>query len=129
LATAVPVRTSSRFAAASAQRFATASNCTPTSSITCCKGSTCAASIPCCKFWRWLRLAIAGAWLRLFKPAMRALWRRLLLLGCLLFYLALTVLIYVQFGLLLNTAYHIGAFLLSYWLLGKLSATTALRST
>ena len=70
-------------------------------------------------------LAIAGAWLRLFKPAMRALWRRLLLLGCLLFYLALTVLIYVQFGLLLNTAYHVGAFLLSYWVLGKLSATTA----
>ncbi|RDE49540.1 MAG: CHASE2 domain-containing protein [Candidatus Accumulibacter meliphilus] len=73
-------------------------------------------------------LAVAGAWLRLFRPAMPALWRRLLLLGCLLFYLALTVLIYVQFEVLLNTAYHIGAFLLSYWLLGKLSASAAAKA-
>ncbi|MBN8514204.1 CHASE2 domain-containing protein [Accumulibacter sp.] len=70
-------------------------------------------------------LAVAGGWLRLFRPAMRALWRRLLLVGCLLAYLALTVLIYVQFGVLFNTAYHIGAFLLSYWLLGRLSTTAA----
>ena len=49
----------------------------------------------------------------------------MLLVGCLLAYLALTVLIYVQFGVLFNTAYHIGAFLLSYWLLGRLSTTAA----
>jgi len=70
-------------------------------------------------------LAVAGGGLRLFRPAMPALWRHLLLVACLLFYLALTVLIYVQFGLLLNTAYHIGAFVLSYWLLGRLSAAAA----
>ncbi len=73
-------------------------------------------------------LAIAGAWLRLCRPGMRPLWRRLLLLGSLLFYLALTVLIYVQFAVLLNTAYHVGAFLLSYWLLGKLSASAATKA-
>lgn len=70
-------------------------------------------------------LAAAGGWLRLFRPAMRALWRRLLLLACLLLYLALTVLIYTQSGVLFNTAYHIGAFLLGYWLLGRLAATAA----
>jgi hypothetical protein len=29
--------------------------------------------------------------------------------------------IYTSSGVLLNTAYHIGAFLLSYWLLGRLT--------
>lgn len=70
-------------------------------------------------------LAAAGGWLRLFRPAIRPLWRRLLLLGCLLLYLALTVLIYAQFGVLLNTAYHIGALLLGYWLLGRLASAAA----
>ncbi|MEO8411409.1 MAG: CHASE2 domain-containing protein, partial [Propionivibrio sp.] len=70
-------------------------------------------------------LAAVGGWLRLFKPGMRPLWRRLLVVGCLLLYLSLSVLIYVQVGVLLNTAYLVGAFLLTYWLLGKLTATAA----
>ncbi len=70
-------------------------------------------------------LAAVGGWLRLFKPGMRTLWRRLLVVGCLLLYLVSTVLIYAQSGMLLNTAYHVGAFLLTYWLVGKLTATVA----
>lgn len=80
---------------------------------------------------QWLlmvAMAAAGGGLRLFRPAMRPLGRRLLLAASLLLYLALTVLIYAGHGLLFNSAYHIGAFLLSYWLLGKLTATTVATS-
>ena len=53
------------------------------------------------------------------------LWRRLLVVGCLLLYLALSVLIYAQTGVLFNAAYHVGAFQLTYCLLGKLTASTS----
>ncbi|WP_291993442.1 CHASE2 domain-containing protein [Candidatus Accumulibacter sp. ACC003] len=65
-------------------------------------------------------MAAAGAWLRVFRPALRALPRRLLVAAALLLYLALTVVAYTQYGVLFNTAYHLGAFLLTYWLLGRL---------
>ena len=68
-------------------------------------------------------MAAAGGWLRLFRPAMRPLQRRLLVVAGVLLYLALTILIYARYGLLLNTAYHLGAFLLTYWLLGRLAAS------
>jgi hypothetical protein len=67
-----------------------------------------------------LVLATAGGWLRVFRPATSVLARRLLVFAVVLAYLALTIVIYTSSGVLLNTAYHIGAFLLSYWLLGRL---------
>jgi hypothetical protein len=68
-----------------------------------------------------LVLAAAGGWLRVFRPATSVLARSLLVFAVLLAYLALTIVIYTSHGVLLNTAYHIGAFLLSYWLLGRLT--------
>ena len=65
-----------------------------------------------------------SGWLRLFRPAMRPLQRRLLVVAGVLLYLALTILIYARYGLLFNTAYHLGAFLLTYWLLGRLAAAS-----
>jgi len=73
------------------------------------------------QFLLMLVLATAAGWLRVFRPAMSALARRLLVFALLSAYLALTIVIYTSSGVLLNTAYHIGAFLLSYWLLGRLT--------
>jgi CHASE2 domain-containing sensor protein len=73
------------------------------------------------QFLLMLVLAAAGGWLRVFRPATSVLARRLLVFAVVLAYLALTIVIYTSSGVLLNTAYHIGAFLLSYWLLGRLT--------
>lgn len=73
------------------------------------------------QFLLMLVLAAAGGWLRVFRPATSVLARRLLVFAVLSAYLALTIVIYASHGVLLNTAYHIGALLLSYWLLGRLT--------
>ncbi|MCP5247091.1 MAG: CHASE2 domain-containing protein [Candidatus Accumulibacter sp.] len=70
-------------------------------------------------------MAAAGGWLRLFRPALRPLSRRLLVAAGVLLYLALTVLIHAQYGVLFNTAYHLGALLLTYWLVGRLATAGA----
>ena len=46
----------------------------------------------------------------------------MLAVAVVLAYLAATILVYAKYGLLLNTAYHVGAFVIAYWLLGRLSA-------
>lgn len=73
---------------------------------------------PTAQFLGMLGLAAVGGWLRLTGAAMPRGRRTLLLCAVFLLYLAVTVLAGTQFGLLFNTAYHIGAFLLAYALLG-----------
>ncbi|MEF8697857.1 MAG: CHASE2 domain-containing protein [Candidatus Accumulibacter sp. UW26] len=77
------------------------------------------------QFFLMLFLAGAGGWLRVVRPATPAPVRRLWLLALVPAYLALTIVLYTSTGLLLNTAYHLGAFMLAYWLLGKLRFAAA----
>ncbi len=74
------------------------------------------------QFLLMLFLGAAGGWLRVCRPGTSTLVRRLLIVTALLAYLGLTIVLYVSYGVLLNTAYHIGAFVLTYYLLGKLAA-------
>ena len=76
---------------------------------------------PTLQFFLMLLLAAAGGWMRMFRPTMASLARRLLVVAVMLAYLTLTIVIYTSYGLLLNTAYHLSAFLLSYCLLGQLT--------
>ena len=77
------------------------------------------------QFLLMLLLAAAGAWLRVARPGTPAVVRWLLVASVLLAYLGLAIVLYTSYGLLLNTAYQIGAFLLAYWLLGRLAARAA----
>lgn len=77
------------------------------------------------QFLLMLLLAAAGAWLRVARPGTPAVVRWLLVASVLLGYLGLAIVLYTGYGLLLNTAYQIGAFLLAYWLLGRLAARAA----
>lgn len=77
------------------------------------------------QFLLMLFLAAAGAWLRVAQPGTPAVVRWLLVVSVLLAYLGLAIVLYTSYGLLLNTAYQIGAFLLAYWLLGRLAARAA----
>ena len=81
---------------------------------------------PAAQFVLLLVLAAAGGWLRIFRPTTPPLARRLLALAVVLAYLALTVAIYASHGLLFNTAYQLGAFVLAYCLLGQLVQRRAL---
>ncbi len=74
------------------------------------------------QFLLMLLFAAAGGWLRVCRRGMSTLTRRLLVIVALIAYLGLTIMVYVGYRVLLNTAYHIGAFLLAYYLLGKLAA-------
>jgi len=74
------------------------------------------------QFLLLLLLAAAGGWLRVWPPGTSALVRGTLVVSLLLAYLGLTVVLYTSYGLLLNTAYHVCAFLLAYFLLGRLVA-------
>ena len=74
------------------------------------------------QFLLMLLMSAAGGWLRVGRPAMARWPRRLLAVAVVLAYLAATILVYAKYGLLLNTAYHVGAFVIAYWLLGRLSA-------
>ncbi len=74
------------------------------------------------QFLLMLLFAAAGGWLRVCRPGTSTLVRRLLLAPVLFAYLGVTVMVYASYGVLLNTAYHIGAFVLTYYLLGKLAA-------
>lgn len=74
--------------------------------------------------WQFLLmvlLAATGGWLRLWRPTMPARLRRLLMCAVALVYLGLTLLAYSSYGVLLNTAYHLGSFFLAYLLLGRLA--------
>ena len=77
------------------------------------------------QFLLMLLLAAAGAWLRVARPGTPAVVRWLLLFSVVLAWLGLAIVLYTRYGLLLNTAYQIGAFLLAYWLLGRLAARAA----
>jgi CHASE2 domain-containing sensor protein len=77
------------------------------------------------QFLLMLLLAAAGAWLRLARPGTPTVVRWLLVASLLLGYLGLAIVLYTGYGLLLNTAYQIGAFLLAYWLLGRVAARAA----
>lgn len=65
-----------------------------------------------------LLMAAAGAYLRYRNPG--SVLRRSVLAGVVLMYLAGAVILYVTSQLLLNIAFHIGAFLLTYLTVGKL---------
>jgi CHASE2 domain-containing sensor protein len=73
------------------------------------------------QFLLMLLLATAAGWIRVAWPVTSALARGLVLFAVVSAYLAATIVIYTSYGVLLNTAYHLGAFLLSYWLLGRLT--------
>ncbi len=77
------------------------------------------------QFLLMLLLAAAGAWLRVARPGTPAVVRWLLVASGVLAWLGLAIVLYTSYGLLLNTAYQIGAFLLAYWLLGRLAARAA----
>ena len=77
------------------------------------------------QFLLMLLLAAAGAWLRVARPGTPTVVRWLLVASVLLAYLGMAIVLYTSYGLLLNTAYQIGAFLLAYWLLGRLAARAA----
>lgn len=77
------------------------------------------------QFLLMLLLAAAGAWLRVARPGTPAVVRWLLVALVVLAWLGLAIVLYTSYGLLLNTAYQIGAFLLAYWLLGRLAARAA----
>lgn len=79
---------------------------------------------PLAQFLVMLALAAAGGWLRVTRPQMQRRRRALLVGGAVLLYLALTVVFYTQFGLLLNTAYPLAAFLLAYVLLDRIARST-----
>jgi CHASE2 domain-containing sensor protein len=63
-------------------------------------------------------LGVAGRLASVLKPR---LVRRLYLAGVPLLYFALSVLLYVEADILLNQAYHLGAFFVAYWALGKIA--------
>ncbi len=77
------------------------------------------------QFLLMLLLAAAGAWLRVARPGTPAVVRWLLVASVVLAWLGLAIVLYTGYGLLLNTAYQIGAFLVAYWLLGRLAARAA----
>ena len=77
------------------------------------------------QFLLMLLLAAAGAWLRVARPGTPAVVRWLLVASGVLAWLGLAIVLYTSYGLLLNTAYQIGAFLLAYWLLDRLAARAA----
>lgn len=77
------------------------------------------------QFLLMLFLAAAGAWLRVARPGTPAVVRWLLVVSVVLAYLGLAIVLYTSYGLLLNTAYQIGAFLLAYLLLGRLAVRAA----
>ena len=77
------------------------------------------------QFLLMLLLAAAGAWLRVARPGTPTVVRWLLVALVVLAWLGLAIVLYTSYGLLLNTAYQIGAFLLAYWLLGRLAASAA----
>lgn len=79
---------------------------------------------PLAQFLVMLALAAAGGWLRVTRPQMQRRRRGLLVGAAVLLYLALTVIFYTQFGLLLNTAYPLAAFLLAYVLLDRIARGT-----
>ena len=65
-----------------------------------------------------LLMALAGAYLRYRNP--HSLLRRSALAGAALIYLAIAVILYTASQILLNTVFHLGAFLLTYLAVGRL---------
>lgn len=55
------------------------------------------------------------------KPIASRAWSRVYVVAILMGYFALAILVHVQFDVLLNLAYHIGAFLLTYWTSGRIA--------
>lgn len=74
------------------------------------------------QFFIMLVMAALGAAIRLASRR-----RRLLLAGAVLAYLLVAVFVYGSLGVLLNTAYHLAALLLSFWVLGWVEGRLAIR--
>lgn len=65
-------------------------------------------------------MAAVGAWLRYRSPELPGRVRFALLAAAAVLYAAATLLVYREFHILLNSAYNLGALLLSYWVVGRL---------
>lgn len=66
-------------------------------------------------------MAACGAGLRVWRPYLALRWRLVLIAAVIAVYLALVVYAYQEFYILLNTVYHVGAFVLAYWAVGRLA--------
>ncbi|MGI9047584.1 MAG: CHASE2 domain-containing protein, partial [Burkholderiales bacterium] len=66
-------------------------------------------------------MAAFGATLRVWRPHPALRWRLVLIAAVIAMYLALVVYVCQEFHVLLNTVYHVGAFVLAYWTVGRLA--------
>jgi CHASE2 domain-containing sensor protein len=64
-------------------------------------------------------LGLTGAFIRFWVPRSRPLWRAGLLLAFVTAYLITVLYVYHLYSLLLNTVYHLGTLVFSYWFAGK----------
>ncbi len=70
------------------------------------------------QFFVMLVMGALGACARIYRPLARAGRRQVYCAAVVGIYIGACIILYVDYGILLNTVYHIGALFMAYWIMG-----------